>query len=359
MSVFIDGTAFEQYIEKKSYSLANHTFNLDYDMASGRDEGFSSRECSIDVEAYLPPYYPTEEQIMNISPVLDLINGIHRLEELYYTTKGITNPNAEQKVNCALAVLDYLYQFQYQEYVWEFISPRDNEFVSDVNTNFKDDEYINALYPYIHATVEGEGNDQLTTRAKVVTDGRLGILEIPHLAVVIKCYIKSLVPGSWSAWAGDFASAVKETYVNAAENKTGMKFLEIATERIGEMEADTVSVTEVRLFNYCDLIADIDGYAIYQLMEKSISQYMLSECINDYYSDLQRFFKRYQYFQEMIGFKSWDIIAIKEAILEHFSLVLKLRFAIEADNYPEADDMTAAALAFNIIYWSKETDVIS
>ena len=49
----------------------------------------------------------------------------------------------------------------------------------------------------------------------------------------------------------------------------------------------------------------------------------------------------------------------KEAILEHFSLVLKLRFAIKADNYPEADDMTAAALAFNIIYWSKETDVIS
>ena len=340
--------AFEQYIEKKGYSLENYTFDLDYDMASGRDEGFSNKDCSIDVEAYIPPYRPTEEQISNIKSITDLIDGIKQLEDIYYTVKEITNPNAEQKVNCALAVLDYLYQYQYKEYPWDFISPRDEEFVSDVNTKFNVDD-VNALYSYIYATEEGEGNNKLTTRAKVVTDGCLGILEIPHLAVVIKCYIKSLVPGSWSAWAGDFASAVKETYVNAGVNGGSEKFLEIAKTRIGAMEADTVNIIEARLFNYCDLIADIDGYAIYQLMQESTSTYMLSECIKTYYSDSQRFYKRYQYFQEMIGFENWGIIEIKEAILRHFSLVLKIRFAAEADEYPEADDMTAVALALNII----------
>ena len=349
--------AFEQYYEKKNYELENFSFDLDYDMASGRDEGFSALNVGIDESAYIPPYYPTKEEVSNIKPILDLVVAIKWLEETYYTVKGITNPNAEQKVNCALAVLDYLYQYQYQEYLWEFISPTDEEFVNTVNTSFSTNNRVTELYPHIRVTEEGEAADKLTTRAKVLTDGYLGILELPHLAVVIKCYLKSLVPGSWSAWAGDFASAVKETYVNADE-KDSNAYFDVAKDRIGEMEADTVSITEARLFNYCDLIADIDGYAICQLMQESTSAYRLSECIEAYYSDWETFYKRYHYFQPIIGFKSWRTIEIKESILKHFSPVLKFRFAREADQYPGADEMTALALALNIIYWSRETNVI-
>lgn len=248
-----------------------------------------------------------------------------------------------------------------REEMRDFISPRDDDFVNRVNTNFKDDECVNTLYDYIYATADGEGENRLTTRAKIVTDGQLGILEIPHLAVVIKCYIRSLVPGSWSAWAGDFASAVKETYVNASvdgDNKI-KKYFEVAEKRIGAMESDTVSITEARLFNYCDLIADIDGYAIFQLMQESADAHRLSECLRIYYSDSEKFYKRYQYFRNIIGFKNWELIDIKENILKHFSVVLKVRFAAEADKYPEADDMTAFALALNIIYWSKITGITS
>ena len=103
---------------------------------------------------------------------------------------------------------------------------------------------------------------------------------------MIKCYISARAPGSWAAWAGDFASAVKETYVNAEVEKTPSSLFNTARERIGAMEADVISVTEARLFNYCDLIADIDGYAIRQLMLGNNSEYALSECIREYYSDV-------------------------------------------------------------------------
>jgi len=72
-------------------------------------------------------------------------------------------------------------------------------------------------YFRIYATETGEDNDRVTTRAKLVTDKKVGLIELPHLAVVIKCYINSLVSGSWSAWAGDFATAVKEVYANCEQ----------------------------------------------------------------------------------------------------------------------------------------------
>ena len=120
----------------------------------------------------------------------------------------------------------------------------------------------------------------------LLTDGILGVFELPHLAIVIKCYISALAPGSWAAWAGDFASAVKETYVNAEVKEKPSSLFYTASKRIGAMEADVISITEARLFNYCDLIADIDGYAIRQLMLGNNSEYALSECIREYYSDV-------------------------------------------------------------------------
>ena len=39
---------FEQFVEKKNYSLANHTFDLDYDMASGKDSGIEALDLGFD-----------------------------------------------------------------------------------------------------------------------------------------------------------------------------------------------------------------------------------------------------------------------------------------------------------------------
>ncbi len=89
------------------------------------------------------------------------------------------------------------------------------------------------------------------------------------------------------------------------------------------MEADVVTVTDARQFNYCDLIADIDGYTIQKLIESSLSIYSLSECLAEYYSNGTMYNKRYQYFKSILGFDEWNVISIKKEILKHFNPVLK------------------------------------
>lgn len=124
------------------------------------------------------------------------------------------------------------------------------------------------------------------------------------------------------------------------------------------MEADVVTVTEARQFNYCDLIADIDGYKIQKLIESSLSIYSLSECLAEYYSNGTMYNKRYQYFKSILDFDEWNVISIKKEILKHFNPILKKFFAPQADDFPQAADAAAVVLALNIIYWAKYTSVI-
>ncbi|WP_373799500.1 glycoside hydrolase domain-containing protein [Bacteroides heparinolyticus] len=348
--------AFEQFVEKKKYSLANHIFDLDYDMASGKDNGVTTLDLAFDKSNYHPPYIPTAEEIADLKSILELIPAIHWLEETYYSSHGITNPDVIQAQTCFMAVLDFLYQYQYNEYKWEFISPKDDEFINLINTRYSENQYYKELLPYIYATEVGEGNDKISTRAKLVTDGNLGIFELPHLAVVIKCYINSLAPGSWSAWAGDFATAVMEVYANCGSNSEA--YIALSSEKIGAMEDDVVTVTQALQFNYCDLIADIDGYKIQKLIENSSGMYSLSECIEEYYCNSNMHKKRYQYFKSILKFDDWNVISIKTEILKEFNLILKRFFAPQADDFPYSKDAAAIVLAMNIIYWAKYTSVI-
>ena len=124
------------------------------------------------------------------------------------------------------------------------------------------------------------------------------------------------------------------------------------------MEEDVVTVTQARMFNYCDLIADIDGYKIHKLMESSLSIYSLSECMEEYYKNSDLCYKRYQYFKSILGFDYWNVISIKSEILKGLNFILKYFFAKEVDDYPYSADAAAIALALNIIYWGKCTFVI-
>ena len=348
--------AFEQYVEKKDYSLANRTFDLDYDMASGRDEGFEIAIGMVDENDYIPPYQPTTEEINEVTNIADIIPIIHWLEEIYYTSKEIVSPTYDQAVACFTSVLDYLYHYQYNDIKFRIISPPNEEFIAFINKNYAGHDYIKQLYPYIYT--ESRVNEEgltITSRARLLTDGNIGLWELPHLAVVIKCYIDSITPGSWSAWAGDFASAVNEVCCNA--NKP-TEYMSIGIQRIGDKEADEVNDFEARQFNYYDLIVDLDGYAIRQLMAISSSSHALSACIQEYYSDQQSYGKRYQYFKTVIGFSNWDLIEIKERILPHFTVVLQAMFVKELETHPLSDHATAFALALNILFWARRTGVI-
>ncbi len=189
-------------------------FALDFDMASGNDSGIETVEITSNMFEYAPPYIPTVDEIENMKPIQELIPAIHWLEDQYYLYYGITTPTSEQVRNCQKAVCDYLYQYMYNDYPWPFISPKDEMFVNYVNSMNRDQyEYIDILHPYIFAEEIGEETEKIVIRPKLVTDGLRGAFELPHLAVVIKCYIYSNAPESWSAWAGDFATLVKEIYV--------------------------------------------------------------------------------------------------------------------------------------------------
>lgn len=346
--------SFEQYVEKSTYTAGNMTFALDFDMASGNDSGIETVEMTSNMFEYAPPYIPTVDEIENMKPIQELIPAIHWLEDQYYLYYGITTPTSEQVRNCQKAVCDYLYQYMYEEYLWEFISARDENFVDYINSlNPEQYVYIDELYPYIFAEEIGEDSEKIVVRPNLVTDGLRGAFELPHLAVVIKCYIYSLAPGAWSAWAGDFATLVKEIYVNKQDSTD--EYANYAYSVLGAMEPDSANIHQVRMFNYCDLIADFDGYAIERLIANSDSAYGLSECFQTYYSDIDKFGKRYQYSSNAIGFSSWSIPAIKNRIMTYYdsALVLKAFFSIKEGLYPGAAEAAALALALNILYWAK------
>ena len=86
-----------------------------------------------------------------------------------------------------------------------------------------------------------------------------------------------------------------------------------------------------------------------------LSAYGLSECFQTYYSDIDKFGKRYQYSSNAIGFSSWSIPAIKNRIMTYYdnALVLKAFFSIKEGLYPGAAEAAALALALNILYWAK------
>ena len=249
-------------------------------------------------------------------------------------------------------------QYAYNDLKWQYIAPKDDHFIRHINIDHAKNEHVITLRPYIYTTVEkGQGDDlERTVRPQLVKDGHLGLFELPHLAIVIRCYLMSPVPGDWAAWAGDFASVVNEIYVNGKENG----FLAWAVENVGESEPDAASVLDARQFNYYDLIADLDGYAIRELLRTTPS---LSECLQVYYGDASKYDKRYQYFKEILGFRNWEQAAISAKILDYFysdgNKWLRDMFSADFKKNPGCVEAAAIALSYNILYWAEYTGVFT
>ena len=350
--------AFDQYREVKNYSVAGTSFDLDYDMASGADSGVSSVDDFVSGD-YVPPYNPSEDGLNTDKPtieILDLIPAISWLEQKYYERYNIATPTDAQKRVCARTVCDFLCQYTYTDLKWQFIAPRNTDFINYINDNFEKNENVQLLYPYIYSSsfTNEETGENLVVRPQLVKDGHLGLFELPHLAIGIKCYLVCPVPPEWAAWAGDFASAVQETYTMGQE----IGFLTCALSRIGDKEPDAAAVIDSRQFNYYDLIADLDCYALRELLDTIPS---LSDCIREYYTDTEKYDKRYQYFKSLLSFEDWDAAAITVKILEYFydapNEFLRTFFAGDYDKYPGCVEATATVLTRNILYWAAYTGV--
>lgn len=350
--------AFDQYTEIDNYSIAGTTFDLDYDMASGIDTGVDTLLSS----PYAPPYNPDVDEVPESEHILNLISAIRWLEEQFYAGYNITSPTHEEMIDCAKGVCDYLSQYMYTDYNWGVISPKDPWFTEYINYHYSTDEHVEFLYPYMYYHEEGEDENKIVYRTKLLTDEKLGFFELPHLAIVIKCYLYCLVESDWAAWAGDFATGIKDVYVNSPGSDMA-SLLEIAKNLIGEMEPSVADITQVRQFNYCDFIADLDGYKIAKMIEEyTSSPYGLSECIKAYYEDLNKYHKRYQYFKELLGFETWNIDSIAQVLTDYINSLdnaaLVLFFCRDMKNNPGSDRATARITAMYILFWANYTGVI-
>lgn len=115
------------------------------------------------------------------------------------------------------------------------------------------------------------------------------------------------------------------------------------------MEADVVTVTDARQFNYCDLIADIDGYKIQKLIESSLSIYSLSECLAEYYSNGTMYNKPYQYFKSILGFDEWNVISIKKGNIKTFQSCIKKILCTAGRRFPSI--CRCSCCCFSIKYY--------
>lgn len=249
--------SFEQFNEVSAYPLSSGTIGLDYDIANETDTGITNLNFNSN---YIPPYLPTTEEMNAATPIKNLISSIELLEHSYWNfTEGLDYTTFERTRNCCLGVLDYLFQYKYSDWKWDFTTPQQGFFLEWINTS---DELNNLFADYITY----QKTETSETRATLVSDGSYGLMELAHLAVGIKCYLDSTVPASWSTWAGDLASGINETWINSAQSVDLTTNTDVAFKNIGASEPQVCGIHDARQFNYYDTIADIDAYKIAELI---------------------------------------------------------------------------------------------
>lgn len=300
--------SFDQFYENSSYPVANTRIGLDYNIASGRDPGFTHVDLSVD---YIPPYLPSGADMDGATAITTLIDYVNLLERAYWNfTKDRGYSNTERTYKCCLGVLDYIFQHKYSDIKWELTTPIQHDFLLWINQSA---ELDNLFYPYINYSEERVNDVVLETRPTLVSDNDYGLMEFAHLAIAIKCYLDSRFPSPWSTWAGDLATAINEAWVNSDQSTDLMANLAVAYARVGASEPKTTAPTDTRQFNYYDIIADIDGYKIAKLIQEEINavnngsstdMYILSSVLRKYYGAERLYKNRFEYCLNEQGFST-------------------------------------------------------
>lgn len=287
--------SFEQFNETASFPLSSGTMGLDYNIANGKDAGITNINYNSE---YIPPYFPTEEDMKAAVPISNLIDNINLLERAYWNYSENFNYDTVKRTRmCCLGVLDYLFQYKYDDIKWEVTTPKQHAFLLWINSSAV---LADLFTKYIVYNL----SEDKETKPILISDNNYGLMELAHLAIGIKCYLDSTFPGPWSTWAGDLASAINETWVNAAQSTDLQLNSEIAFARIGASEPKTTTPIDTRQFNYYDIIADIDSYKIAELIElelkavemgDSTEKYVLSNVLHKYYGTQSLYKKRFEY----------------------------------------------------------------
>lgn len=273
-----------------------------------------------------------------------IINYISELENLYNQN---FNEIENHSINCAIAVLYYLWNDKYKyDPLFGITLLGNDEFVQFINS-LGEKEEIKQLQQFINSD-----------STRLVHDHSNRLFELHHLAVSTSGFLRwdgtSLNPGLFYGMAGDMASAFNEIKTlkdNLGNNYAGS--LKHARDRVCRLEKVSQSgdINDPVQFNYTDYFADADACKIAALIQGLCDrgyEHPVSKALEFYYlSDMYK--ERAKYVAERINYTNdLQIDALSKALYDFFIYyedILKIKFNVEEIDEEFADIINSVCTA--------------
>lgn len=273
-----------------------------------------------------------------------IINYIKGLETLYNQNfKEIEN----KSINCAIAILYYLWKDKYKyDFMFKLTLPDDEKFVNFM-TSLNEKEEVRQLQQFIKPN-----------STRLVHDDSNRLLELSHLAVSTCGFLTwdgiSLNLGLFYGFVGDMASAFKE--IKVLKDNLGSKYegsLKHARNRICRLEEvlSNGKIEDPVQFNYTDYFADTDACKISNLIQGLCDfgdEYPVSKALEMYYqSDMYK--KRANYIAAKFEYTDNLKIDVLEKTLYDFFIshgdILRLKFNIDITDNEISEIINSVCIA--------------
>ncbi len=253
----------EEYFEFNNGSIVKKdiygndvTSNISMNSINGQGELRINQSKNISVVIYEDGYDIKNDygsnKLYNVNLTLPrdvrlLFKNLHRLELLAesYPNSATTEDYLPSKSDWL--VFYYIRQLKYNSSNWDIVSGKDNNYITYVNNNGK---YLSSYFKNIKTlTVNGD------------------VIDFPHMAAVIDTRMYQTASGSYgsldqgivdsiSSWAGDLQTFMIDDILNVyGSDKTTKEYKGYVLEKLG---------TPNTKFSLDDMLADVDGWVIYE-----------------------------------------------------------------------------------------------
>lgn len=278
---------------------------------------------------YTPPANPDTTNVPHT--IFEVIDLIRELEDVYLEYRD------GKYLNYVPSGYDYSTKELY-EGVLNYLSIyylTDVEFALAVQ---RLDEYFVEFMETEHINLVNRLNAYIGDPREDVKDNIGGLNDVAHVALSTLAYVvASPAPDYWASWGGDLASGMAYLHEKMTDNPT------IAL----QVKANSVIGSTEGGCNYTDLCDDGDSIGISQLIKsRAASPHVLSEAMQDYYSNISTIKRYLQYEVDGLDFSSeynmYTAVTGKMCgILESVGPFA----ALKGDATPEEEDAACRAFA--------------
>lgn len=314
---------FDQYAEIDMDAASDGEWAIDKDAYAGRFEPVKE----LDSYVYVQPEKTPHEGLPSVDDVIPLLEELERVYVEWYTPLFEAAPQTVPYLSAqvlAAGVINFLRSLSYTEWYWAaaLFEATDEGFVNYVLENYPN--LYESLRPYM---LQGE-------EVTLISDGKGGITDLKHVAATAGVYSSAQpVPDSWVGWAGDLATAMRNTEEYIEEN--GGSHQEIADFVVGNSNYS---------FPYEDFCCDADAIKIAELIEKSTSRdYAFAAAFKDYYENYVD--NRYYYLLKDIECSA-NLSSIKDAVKSKMNGILSPLLMAVLGHNPSTETHDACCNAF-------------